>query len=74
MKRAEVWRMWPGNWGVLVFPHHQEPGRDTPIHVRPPEGGRALTPRDEINFPTHDAAMTAALAEVGLTEKNGAPR
>ena len=68
MKRAEVWRMWPGSWGVRVFPYDDAPDRNQPVRKRPPTNGKKLRPVNGITFPTHQAAMRAALAEVGLAK------
>lgn len=71
VKRAEVWRMWPGSWGVLIFPHDDTPDRNKRVLERPSMKGVRLRPRSgPLNFPTHEAALSAALHEVGLTPTN----
>lgn len=54
--------MWPGNWGAQVFTEPVDTG--IPIHSRLP--GKRIIPTDGITFPSHEAALAAALAEVGL--------
>lgn len=72
--RAEVWRMWPGSWGVLMFPHDDVPDRGKRVIERPPMKGSRLRPRSgSRNFPTHESALAAALHEVGLAPANPEP-
>lgn len=61
MKRAEVWKhRYGGAWMVSHWPSGIITDRDLPIGERPTGN---LDPRE---FPTHDAALRAALAAVGL--------
>ncbi|MFJ6044476.1 hypothetical protein [Brachybacterium paraconglomeratum] len=61
MKCVAVWKGSEGRWWAEVCPATEY--RESPyIHARVFSLGRA--------FPTHAAAVSDALAEVGLTEKN----
>lgn len=62
MKRAVVWRALPGRWVVMAGPEEQYL-RTPALSLRIPVGFY------EERFPTHEAALAHALAEVGLTEK-----
>ncbi|MGY5764957.1 hypothetical protein ACXET9_07150 [Brachybacterium sp. DNPG3] len=63
VERAEVWCLGPGAWVVQVFVPGLRGGRSGPIHLRP-AGITVYPPDDGLAFPTHAAALAAALAAV----------
>lgn len=69
MKRAEVWREGREEWFTEIHESKGAAAQDLPIASRITTGRLSIEP-----FPTHAAALAHALAEVGLSEKNGAPR
>lgn len=63
MKRAEVWRNEPGNWGFIVW-GGEIPDRGRPIILRDSPDGR-IPPLGGTRE-THEEALSEALEAVGL--------
>ena len=68
MKRAEVWKHRSSRAWRVTFWRDEIADRHLSITER------GIGYLDDRDFPTHKAALAHALAEVGLTEKNGDPR
>ena len=65
MKRAVVWKVKGPNgywWACIGRAEHYQP--NAPMHLRLPRTPGAS--HKHRTFPTHETAMAAALAEVGL--------